>query len=209
MRTASRSRRCSFSAHSMGRLDGVSLAAQRRQPTRGRPHPARPRTLPPKRGEAFALRDKVDGDRSIAPGELRCNTCGRGYSVVNGVPRLKEGLAERQPTNVSRTFGFEWRAHHQGESEEDTLLAEPESRTGRRLRTGCGSRMRMFAAQSCQPNPGCTRVRGREWSAARVAAAWCGAQQLVGRLAAERHREGTQRDLQAIALATIRGCLTG
>jgi SAM-dependent methyltransferase len=42
--------------------------------------------------------------------------------VTDGVPRLNEALQEHRLTNVARAFGFEWKAHHHGQFETDTLF---------------------------------------------------------------------------------------
>jgi len=63
--------------------------------------------------------DAVDAD-TITSATLACRGCDRSFPVVNGVPRLNvemEGLE-----NVARTFGYEWKAHHGGAFEQETLF---------------------------------------------------------------------------------------
>lgn len=71
------------------------------------------------RGAVRGTYDAVEGDEAIA-GTLSCVDCDREYPLVRGVPRMNwsmEGLE-----NVARTFGYEWKSHHDGKLEDETLF---------------------------------------------------------------------------------------
>ena len=56
----------------------------------------------------------------VMSGTLTCPSCRKQYAIRGGVPRMNvamEGL-ER----VAQTFSFEWKAHHEGRLEDDTLF---------------------------------------------------------------------------------------
>lgn len=53
-------------------------------------------------------------------GTLTCRGCGAAYPVVGGVPRLNVAMDGLE--RVAQTFGFEWKAHHAGALEDDTLF---------------------------------------------------------------------------------------
>jgi SAM-dependent methyltransferase/uncharacterized protein YbaR (Trm112 family) len=72
-------------------------------------------------GDLAALGVPTDQE-DLMSGTLRCANGPHHYRVVNGVPRLNSQLEEHQLTNVARTFGFEWRAHHRGDFEDETLF---------------------------------------------------------------------------------------
>jgi 2-polyprenyl-3-methyl-5-hydroxy-6-metoxy-1,4-benzoquinol methylase len=55
-------------------------------------------------------------------GVLACQRCDGRYRVDAGVPRLNHALREYRLTNVAKTFGFEWKAHHAGQFETETLF---------------------------------------------------------------------------------------
>ena len=63
--------------------------------------------------------DDIDGPE-IMSGELRCVGCGRRFSIVRGVPRMNVEMDGLE--NVARTFGYEWKAHHEGAFESETLF---------------------------------------------------------------------------------------
>src|SRR5262249_27370178 len=53
-------------------------------------------------------------------GTLRCDSCAAAFAIVRGVPRMNtamEGLEQ-----VADAFSFEWKAHHRGRLEHDTLF---------------------------------------------------------------------------------------
>ncbi len=56
----------------------------------------------------------------VMSGELRCMGCGNVYPIVRGVPRMNRVLSGLE--NVARTFGYEWKAHHEGRLERGTLF---------------------------------------------------------------------------------------
>lgn len=115
---------------------------------------------------------------------LRCGDCRRGYPVVRGLPRLLVGGGAG--SDVSRSFGFQWRARRQGFFERNTLYGlsseaerrgffeglgiSPEAVTGKRiLDAGCGDGF-LLTLLAEQP----TRIVGMDLSAsAQVAAERC------------------------------------
>ena len=63
--------------------------------------------------------DEVEDDEAIT-GELSCQDCERDYPLIRGVPRMNwsmDGL-----DNVARSFGYEWKSHHRGRLESETLF---------------------------------------------------------------------------------------
>src|SRR6266508_4287134 len=76
----------------------------------------------PKCGSDFVLRDAPTDDEPIRSGILLCENCKSEYPIANGVPRLNEALEAHELTNVARTFGYEWKAHHHGIFESETLF---------------------------------------------------------------------------------------
>lgn len=69
--------------------------------------------------------DTLDADLpprgiDIATTDIRCAGCGTDYPVVDGVPRMNEGMKKLE--SVARTFGYEWKAHHSGTFEAETLF---------------------------------------------------------------------------------------
>src|SRR6185503_4767333 len=60
--------------------------------------------------------------QDIISGSLDCTGCGAAYPIVAGIPRLStstEGLE-----NVARAFACEWKAHHGGQFEAETLYGK-------------------------------------------------------------------------------------
>jgi 2-polyprenyl-3-methyl-5-hydroxy-6-metoxy-1,4-benzoquinol methylase len=56
----------------------------------------------------------------VRSGTLGCAACGARYAIVREVPRLNVEMAELE--RVAETFSFEWKAHHEGELEGDTVF---------------------------------------------------------------------------------------
>ncbi len=81
-------------------------------------------------------------DRSDAPdqgwGALTCQSCGAAYAIVDGVPRLNEALETHTLTHVSKTFSFEWNAHHHGEFETHTLFGRTREEDWQMVLQGMG-----------------------------------------------------------------------
>ena len=53
-------------------------------------------------------------------GTLACSNCGNHYTIERGVPRMNVAMEGME--RVAQTFGFEWKAHHEGELEDETLF---------------------------------------------------------------------------------------
>jgi SAM-dependent methyltransferase/uncharacterized protein YbaR (Trm112 family) len=71
-------------------------------------------------GSDLALSAEEQNCGEIVSGSLSCAGCGREYPIVRGVPRMNrsmEGLVQ-----VARTFSYEWKSHHAGQLETDTLF---------------------------------------------------------------------------------------
>jgi uncharacterized protein YbaR (Trm112 family) len=61
---------------------------------------------------------EFDGDH-VMTGVLTCGDCDSRFAIAGGVPRMNtqmEGLE-----SVSRTFGFQWKTHHEGKFEQGTV----------------------------------------------------------------------------------------
>lgn len=63
--------------------------------------------------------DSADGEE-LLEGVLTCGECGQRYPLTRGVPRMNRSMEGLE--NVARTFGFEWKAHHKGDLEPDTVF---------------------------------------------------------------------------------------
>lgn len=74
----------------------------------------------PRCGAELAFR--TDGAIDPRSGVFVCQGCQTGYRSSDDVPRFNEALEENRLTGVAETFGFEWKAHHEGEFESDTLF---------------------------------------------------------------------------------------
>lgn len=107
----------------------------------------------PRCGGNLGLEGEHDSTR-IDSGSLRCTQCGSEYAIDRGVPLLNVGLDGLE--SIARSFGYEWRAHHRGVFEDETLFgrtveedwsflleclgAEPDELRGKVvLDAGCGS----------------------------------------------------------------------
>jgi SAM-dependent methyltransferase len=69
---------------------------------------------------SLRLNAEADERGEFAEGRLACEGCDAEYPLVRGVPRMNwsmEGLED-----IARTFGYEWKAHHRGELEDETLF---------------------------------------------------------------------------------------
>jgi SAM-dependent methyltransferase/uncharacterized protein YbaR (Trm112 family) len=63
--------------------------------------------------------ENTDGEE-ILDGTLTCTDCTNGFPIMRGVPRMNVKMDDMEA--VARTFGFEWKAHHHGELEDDTVF---------------------------------------------------------------------------------------
>jgi SAM-dependent methyltransferase len=70
-------------------------------------------------GNLVPRADERHGAR-ILSGLLTCRECSRAFPIVRGVPRMNVEMDDLQ--DVARTFAFEWKAHHEGELERDTVF---------------------------------------------------------------------------------------
>jgi SAM-dependent methyltransferase len=70
-------------------------------------------------GDLSVEDEKRDGD-DVAAGMLVCSKCGERHPIVRGIPRMNVDMAGLE--NVARTFGYEWKTHHQGGLEDETLF---------------------------------------------------------------------------------------
>src|SRR5829696_1952313 len=53
-------------------------------------------------------------------GSLGCAECGETYPIVRGVPRMNREMEHLERT--AQTFTYEWKAHHAGKLESNTLF---------------------------------------------------------------------------------------
>jgi SAM-dependent methyltransferase len=71
-------------------------------------------------GGDFELRADVRDNDEIVDGALACSGCGGQFAISRGVPRMNEEMERLE--RVAQTFGYEWKAHHAGQLEADTLF---------------------------------------------------------------------------------------
>lgn len=74
----------------------------------------------PRCGGDLRLEEPEYEQDEILDGSLACGDCDARYPIVRGVPRLNADMQGLE--NVARTFGYEWKAHHAGKLEDDTLF---------------------------------------------------------------------------------------
>lgn len=74
----------------------------------------------PQCGGALALRADAEEEGHVLEGELACGRCPRTFAITSGVPRLNIEMGGLE--NVARTFSFEWKGHHAGRFETQTLF---------------------------------------------------------------------------------------
>jgi SAM-dependent methyltransferase len=87
------------------------------------------------RADLVAEVAEADGEELVA-GTLTCRGCGAAFPIVRGVPRLThdaEALAA-----VAASFGYEWKAHHAGAFERDTLFGRTAQEDWRYYLDGLG-----------------------------------------------------------------------
>lgn len=72
-------------------------------------------------GELESSLDAWSGEHVVS-GSLSCSACRHHYAIVRGVPRMN--VAMKGLERVAQTFGFEWKAHHGGRLEDDTLFGQ-------------------------------------------------------------------------------------
>jgi len=71
------------------------------------------------KGSLHAEFDDVVGEEAIS-GALSCTACGAQFPLLRGVPRMNERMEGLD--NVAKSFGYEWKAHHRGVLEDETLF---------------------------------------------------------------------------------------
>ena len=125
----------------------------------------------------LVLTAPVRDGRGIVSGTLSCEECDARFPILAGIPRMNMAMDGLQ--RVAEAFGYEWKAHHQGQFESNTLygktmdqdwrhfldaLKVPESQvTGAvALDAGCGSGR--FTRQIAQH--GATAVIGMDFNEA-------------------------------------------
>jgi 2-polyprenyl-3-methyl-5-hydroxy-6-metoxy-1,4-benzoquinol methylase len=96
----------------------------RRPPTRGGLWLMREEILPILACPACGCRlelQPLERDRDeVISGVLRCMGCGSPFAIRRGVPRLNRAMQDLQ--DVADAFAFEWKAHHAGQLETDTVF---------------------------------------------------------------------------------------
>jgi SAM-dependent methyltransferase len=63
--------------------------------------------------------EEVVGEEGMT-GTLTCTGCERSFPVLRGVPRMNRAMDKME--RVAETFGYEWKAHHEGRLEDETLF---------------------------------------------------------------------------------------
>src|SRR5262245_34239178 len=79
--------------------------------------------------------NQADGEE-ILTGTLNCSRCPADYAVRGGVPRLNERMSGLE--RVAETFSFEWKAHHHGELEDDTVFGRDRAEEWRYFQDATG-----------------------------------------------------------------------
>ncbi len=69
-------------------------------------------------GDLGLSADRSDGDE-VLEGTLTCAGCSTRYGVRAGVPRMNVRMDDL--AGIAASFGFEWKAHHAGRFEDETL----------------------------------------------------------------------------------------
>jgi SAM-dependent methyltransferase len=65
--------------------------------------------------------ESLESDRDeVISGVLRCMSCPSSFAIRRGVPRMNRAMQDLQ--EVADAFAFEWKAHHAGELETDTVF---------------------------------------------------------------------------------------
>lgn len=59
-------------------------------------------------------------DGHVISGSLVCSSCARSYAIRGGVPRMNAAMTGLE--QVAESFSYEWKAHHDGKLERDTLF---------------------------------------------------------------------------------------
>src|SRR3954464_13887796 len=85
---------------------------------------------------ALELTTEIEDGPEIVQGSLMCKGCSARYPVVRGVPRMNVRMEGLQ--SVADSFGFEWKAHHQGEMEDDTVFGRTPEEDWQYLLDGLG-----------------------------------------------------------------------
>jgi SAM-dependent methyltransferase len=76
-----------------------------------------------------------DGDH-VTSGSLACRGCHATFAVTRGVPRMNRELDSLR--GVAEAFSYEWKLHHGGELETDTLYGWTPEQDWQQLRTALG-----------------------------------------------------------------------
>ena len=63
--------------------------------------------------------DRRDGDE-IDTGRLLCGSCGSRFGIRGGIPRMRRAMEELE--EVRESFSYQWKAHHAGRLERDTVF---------------------------------------------------------------------------------------
>jgi SAM-dependent methyltransferase/uncharacterized protein YbaR (Trm112 family) len=70
--------------------------------------------------DADSANERPGSEGELEEGVLTCQQCSAEYPLAFGVPRMNASMEGLE--NVARTFGYEWKAHHQGKLEDETLF---------------------------------------------------------------------------------------
>jgi len=68
---------------------------------------------------ALELHVSERDDEHVMRGSLVCTACGETFRITRGVPRMNHELAPLR--GVAEVFSYEWKLHHRGDLETDTL----------------------------------------------------------------------------------------
>lgn len=115
-----------------------------------------PQLACPECGGALKLQTDEQNGAEIVTGTLSCTVCLARFPVRRGVPRMRTGMDLEGLEEVAESFSYEWKAHHAGRLESDTVfgrtadedwrlftdgtgLSEAELAGRRVLDVGCGS----------------------------------------------------------------------
>jgi len=79
----------------------------------------------PRCKKGLALLEERGVEDEVVDGTLKCESCGRSFPIVNGVPRMIADLADRK--DLAESWGFQWAKVAEGRLETDTYYGETET----------------------------------------------------------------------------------
>ena len=87
-------------------------------------------------GDLELERTDEESEGEIFSGVLACVGCAAQYQILHGVPRLNAAMGGLE--EVAQTFGFEWKAHLEGQLEHDTIFGRTDEDEWEYFKEGTG-----------------------------------------------------------------------